>query len=77
MDLKGLVTNIMNTVHQQIWLAKINSDHDILTKAAMNLLFVLTQQLMVKYFLYCSKRKRGYEEDGHVSKEPRITEEVG
>lgn len=26
--------------------------------------------------MYYSKRKRGYEEDGHVAKEPRLTEEV-
>lgn len=26
--------------------------------------------------LYYSKRKRGYEDDGHVAKEPRMTEEV-
>lgn len=30
-----------------------------------------------KILLHCSKRKRGYEEDGHVSKEPRLAEEVG
>lgn len=27
-------------------------------------------------FCVCSKRKRGYEEDGHIAKEPRLTEEV-
>lgn len=31
--------------------------------------------LTLNYFCY-SKRKRGYEEDGHVAKEPRLAEEV-
>lgn len=28
------------------------------------------------FFPHRSKRKRGYEEDGHVAKEPRLVEEV-
>lgn len=31
---------------------------------------------MANFFLCCSKRKRGYEDDGHVAKEPRMAEEV-
>lgn len=36
----------------------------------------LHAKLFSFFFPHRSKRKRGYEEDGHVAKEPRLVEEV-